>query len=329
MTKLKLSLAVSDYDHVRDLTSGKIPVEGVDLLPLDLHIEEIFHRLLTYGEFDIGEMSMGMYTSLVSQGMGDYFAIPVFPIRSFRHSIIFVRADSGIVNPQDLMGKRVGIPQWSQTAVTYVRGFLMHDYGVDLSKIHWVQAGVNQAGRIDPVKLALPAGVEIEEVKDRSLNEMIIAGDLDAVITAREPIAFSDGDARLRRLFENYQAEEKAYFQRTGVFPIMHCVVVRKALLAEHPWLARSLYDGFDAARRAGVERAHDNTSSRFALPWTAAYMADAETVLGEDPFAYGIAANSVTLEAWTKYTFEQGVAHRHLPVDELFARQMNSEYRV
>ena len=329
MKKLQLSLAVSDYDHVRDLTSGKIPVDGVDLLPLDLHIEEIFHRLLTYGEFDIGEMSMGMYTSMVSQGIGDYLAIPVFPIRSFRHSIIFVRADAGITEPKDLMGKRVGIAQWSQTALTYVRAFLMHDYDVALSKIHWVQAGVNQPGRIEPVKLALPLGVAVEEVKDRSLNEMLVAGDLDAVISAREPNAFSSGQAGLRRLFEDFQAEEKAAFRRTGVFPIMHCVVVRKKLLDEHPWLARNLYDGFEAARRAGAERARDNTSSRFALPWTAAYMMDAASVLGEDPFAYGIAANSVTLEAWTNYAYEQGVAHRRVSPEELFASQLQSEYRV
>jgi 4,5-dihydroxyphthalate decarboxylase len=329
VAKLQLSLAVSDYDHVRDLTSGKIPVEGVDLLPLDLEIEEIFHRLLSYGEFDVGELSMGMYTSLVSQGLGDYLAIPVFPIRSFRHSIIYVRTDAGITEPQDLIGKRVGIPQWSQTALTYVRAFLMHDYGLDLSTIRWVQGGVNQAGRIDPVQLALPPGVEIEGVTDRSLNELVLAGELDAVISARAPLAFSSGDSCLRRLFENYQAEEKTYFQRTGVYPIMHCVVVRKTLLNDHPWLARNLYDAFEAARRAGVERAWDTTSSRFALPWAPAYMADAATVLGDDPFAYGIAANRVTLDAWTQYAYEQGVAHRRVPLDDLFARQLNSEYRV
>jgi 4,5-dihydroxyphthalate decarboxylase len=329
MTKLQLSLAVSDYDHVRDLTSGKIPVEGVDLLALDLEIEEIFHRLLSYGEFDIGEMSMGMYTALVSQGLGDYLAIPVFPIRSFRHSIIYVRTDAGISEPKDLSGKRVGIPQWSQTALTYVRAFLMHDYGLDLSRIRWVQGGVNQPGRIDPVPLALPPGVEIEAVKDRSMNELLLAGELDAIISARAPLAFSAGDPVLRRLFEDFQSEEKSYFQRTGVYPIMHCVVIRKRLLNEHPWLARNVYDAFDAARRAGVERAWDNTSTRFALPWTSAYMADAARVLGSDPFAYGIAANRVTLEAWTQYAFEQGVAHRRVGLDELFARQLNSEYRV
>ena len=327
--KLRLSLAISDYDHVRDLTSGKIRVEGVDLLPLDLHIEEIFHRLLSYGEFDIGEMSMGMYTSLVSQGLCDYFAIPVFPIRAFRHSIIFVRKDAGIASANDLVGKRVGIPQWSQTAVTYVRGFLTDDYHVDLTKIRWVQAGVNQAGRIDPVKLKLPAGIEIEEMRDRSLNDMLLSGDLDAVITAREPTAFSEDDRNLRRLFEDFQSEEKAYFRRTGVLPIMHCIVVRKTLLEAHPWLARNLYDAFETARRAGVERVYDNTSSRFALPWTTSYMRDAASVLGADPFAYGIAANVATLEAWTRYAFEQGVAHRHLAPEDLFAQQLNSEYRV
>lgn len=329
MTKLQLSLAVSDYDHVRDLTSGKIRVEGVDLLPLDLPIEEIFHRLLTYAEFDVGEMSMGMYTSLISQGHDDYVAIPVFPIRSFRHSIIYVRADRAIARPEDLAGKRVGIPQWSQTALTYVRAFLMHDYGVDLRSIHWIAGGVNQAGRVDPVSVALPTGVEVTEVRERSLNELLLAGELDAVISARAPLAFSGGDPRIRRLFENFQAEEKAYFLRTGVFPIMHAVVIRKTLLIAYPWLARNLYEAFDAALRAGVERARDNTSSRFALPWTSSYMMDAAGVLGADPFAYGIAANAVTLGAFVRYAHEQGVAHRLVDVGELFARGLDSEYRV
>ena len=329
MTKLQLSLAISDYDHVRDLTSGKIAVEGVDLLPLDLEIEEIFHRLLTYGEFDIGEMSMGMYTALASQGLGEYIAIPVFPSRTFRHSIIYVRTDGDIGMPSDLIGKRVGIPQWSQTAATYVRGFLSHDYGIDLGSIRWIQAGVNQAGRIDPVKSRLPPGVEIEPVSDRSLNEMLVAGDLDAVISAREPAAFSAGHARIRRLFNDFQTEEKAYFKRSGVLPIMHCIVLRKTLLDTHPWLARNLYNAFEQARRAGVQRVLDAGSSRFALVWTPAYANDVAAVLGADPFAYGIDANAVTLEAWVNYAFEQGVAHRLMPIHELFAKQLDSEYRV
>ena len=253
----------------------------------------------------------------------------MFPIRSFRHSIVFVRAGAGIDEPIDLLGKRVGIPQWSQTAVTYVRGFLADDYGVDLTKIRWVQGGVNQAGRLDPVKLKLPPGIDIDEVRDRSLNELFLAGEIDAIVSAREPLAFATGDPRIKRLFDDFQTEEKAYFQRTGVFPIMHCVIVRKTLLAEYPWLARNLYDAFEKARRAGVERVRDNTSTRFAMPWTTAYLRDAASVLGDDPFAYGIASNVATLEAWTKYTFEQGVAHRLMPIGDLFAEQLQSDYRV
>jgi 4,5-dihydroxyphthalate decarboxylase len=329
LKKLRLSFAVSDYDHVRDLSSGKISVEGVEPLWLDLPIEEIFHRLLTYGEFDVSEVSMGMYTSLISQGNDDYLAIPVFPIRTFRHSSVFIRTDGAIERPEDLIGKRVGIAQWTQTALTYVRAFLMHDYGINLNAIHWLQGGVNQAGRTEPVSFALPPGVELTQVKERSLNEMLLDGDLDAMISAREPLGFSDGDPRVRRLFKNFQAEEKAYFRRTGVFPIMHAVVIRKTLLDAHPWLARNVYDAFEAARRAGVERTHDNTSSRFALPWTYAYAMDAAGVLGEDPFAYGITPNAVTLDAFVRYAYEQGVAQRLVDVGELFARQLTSEYRV
>ena len=224
MKKLTLTLAVGNYDHVRDLTDGQVPVQGAKLIVLNLPPEEVFFRFTMHREWDISEMSMGNYVSMRSQGDTSITALPVFLSRVFRHSMFYVREDSKIARPRQLNGKRVGIPQWTQTATIYSRGYLAHDEGVPLNSVEWVQGGVNQAGRIEKLKLKLPRGLKYRNVPDRTLTEMLLAGDIDAILSARPPAALGSG---VRRLFADYEREEEAYFRKTGIFPIMHVLAVK------------------------------------------------------------------------------------------------------
>src|SRR5262245_12880857 len=206
--RLHLTMAVADYDHVRDLVHGLVPTEGIALTALVLQVEEIFHRFIKHLEWDVSEVSFAKYTSLTAQGAAPMVAIPVFPSRVFRHSSLYVRTDRGIAGPKDLEGRTVGIPEWAQTAGIYARGLLAEYYGVDLRKIRWVQAGVNQPGRAEKVDLKLPAGIRYEARPEQSLSELLRTGEIDAVMTARVPAAFSQGLANIGRLFPDYRTEE-------------------------------------------------------------------------------------------------------------------------
>lgn len=329
MPNIQLSLAVGNYDHVRDLLDGSVTAEGIDLIALRLPPEEIFYRFTRHREWDVSEMSFGKYVSLLSQGDDSLTAIPVFPSRAFRHSAIYVRADAGITAPEQLAGKRVGVPEWAQTATIYVRGMLAHEYGVDLASIHWHQAGVNQAGRIEKVKLDLPKGVRLSVVADRSLSDLLLAGELDAAISARPPAPFTAGDRRVRRLFEDYRSVELHYWKKTGIFPVMHVAALRRDIYARHRWVAMNLMKAFDAAKNRSLARAADVTASHYPLPWTADYAGLSRAMLGEDFWPYGIAPNRTTLEAFTQYAFEQGVCHRKVSVEELFAPEVQSSFKV
>jgi 4,5-dihydroxyphthalate decarboxylase len=329
MSNLQLSLAIGEYDHVRDLLDGTIAVDGVDLTVLRLPIEEIFFRSTFNREFDVSEMSFAKIVSLASQGDDGFVPLPVFVSRAFRHSSIYVRADAGIADPRDLAGRRDGVPEWAQTAAVYTRGMLAHEYGIDLATIRWHQAGVNDAGRREKVKLDLPHGLGLTVVADRSLSQMLLAGDLDAVLSARPPAPFLAGDARIRRLFPDARAVEEAYFRKTGIFPIMHVVALRRSLYEQHPWLAMSLYKAFDAAKARGVARASDITASFYPLPWTAQAAQSARALFGDDSWPYGIAQNRTTLDAFLRYAHEQGVCHRPLTPEALFPPEVAERYRV
>lgn len=329
MTDLRLTVALNDYDHVRDLRSGVVKPQGIELTCLDLPVEEIFFRFLHHREWEVSELSFGKYVSLLSQGDRSLTAIPVFPSRIFRHSSIYVAADSGLTDPVELTGKRVGIPEWAQTASIYSRGALAHQYGVDLSSIEWFQAGVNQPGRREKVDLALPAGVRYRAVSDRSLNEMLLAGDLDAVMTAHPPEEFESGRPGLRRLLAEPMQVELDYWQRTGIFPIMHVLAVRRDVFDRDPWIARELLKAFEIAKHRSVVRALDITAPRFPIPWVADHAARARELFGDDFWPYGVEPNRRTLEAFLGFAWEQGVLHRELTVDELFADETLDEFRI
>jgi 4,5-dihydroxyphthalate decarboxylase len=319
MTRLTLSIAIGDYDQVRDVTSGRVAVEGVDLHVLNLPVEEVFARFSGYREWDISEFSFGKYVSLVASGDDSLVAIPVFPSRVFRHSSIYVRGDARFESIEELAGARIGVPEWAQTASIYSRGMLHHLYGVPLSGVRWTQAGVNSAGRREKVRVNPPDGVVVEHVSNRSLNEMLLSGDLDAILSARPPDAFMAGGGEIRRLIADYPRAERLYYEETGVFPIMHVVVIRAQVFDRHPWVARNLFDALDRAKDASVARMSDATASWIPLPWTPARVAASEEMFGSDPWPYGVEPNRVTIETFLTYAYEQGVCERLLTPEELF----------
>jgi 4,5-dihydroxyphthalate decarboxylase len=329
MNKLVLTAATPDYDQVRDLALGRVRPEGIDLTFLTFPVEEIFYRFIVYKEWDISEISMAKYVSLIAKGDQSFWALPVFPSRVFRHSSLYVRRNGPIKKITDLVGRRVGIPEWAQTAAVYSRGFLVHQYGLKLSSIDWIQAGVNQPGRVEKVDLKLPKGVKITSMPEKSLNGMLLSGEIDAVLAARPPDAFLAGDPNIRRFFENYQEVEQDYYKKTGIFPIMHAVAVRRDVLDKNPWVARNLLNAFDEARRRSIARVVDGTVSLVPIPWGHEYAHRGMELMGEDYFPYGIEPNRKTLEAFLGFAHEQGVCKRLLTIEELFPKQLYTAHRV
>lgn len=330
MSELKLTVALGDYDQVRDLAIGRVRAKGIDLNVLDYHVEEIFYRFHDRLEWEVSELSMGMYTSAISRGDSRFIAIPVFPSRYHRLSSIYVADGSRFKSAEDLAGARIGIPQWSQTAGIYVRGYLSDTVGLDLRKISWVQGGVNEAGREEPSVLKLPEGIEIQNVADRTLNELLLAGEIDAIITARAPTAYSDGSGRVRHLIENYVQAEQAYVAETGIFPIMHTVALRRDAYEANRWIARNLFVAFDEAKDRSVARMLDFTAAHVPIPW-ATDMAQRAVSLSpvNKLWPYGVDDNIATLTAFLRWGFEQGTCHRHLSVEEIFAEESLADYPI
>jgi 4,5-dihydroxyphthalate decarboxylase len=326
---LLLTLAIGDYDHVRDLVSGAVEVQGIDLTCLRFSVEETFFRFARYREWDISEFSLAKYCSLRAAGDDSIAAIPVFPSRSFRHAAIFVRGDGPVDDPAALAGGRIGIPEWTQTATVYARGALQHTFGLDLTAIEWFQGGTNQPGRIEGIALKAPEGFSVRAVPDRTLSDMLVAGELDAMIAAHPPDEFERGDGRVVRLFSDYRAVEEAYYRDTGVFPIMHVVAIRSDVLAEHPWVAMNLYTAFREAKRRSLERALDTNAPKYPIPWSPSNAERAQELFGADFWPYGIEENRTTLEAFLTYASEQGVCAQRLAPEELFTPQVSEEFRV
>jgi 4,5-dihydroxyphthalate decarboxylase len=327
--RLHLTLAVADYDHVRDLVFGVVRPDGIALTAFTLQIEEIFYRFTKNEEWDVSEMSFAKYIALTAQGNVPMIGLPVFPSRVFRHSAIYVRSDRGIRTAKDLEGKTVGIPEWAQTAGIYQRGILAENYGVDLSAIRWAQAGVNEPGRVEKVELKLPAGIRYENRPDKSISGMLAAGEIDAAMSARTPDCFLAGHKDVVRLYPEYRAEEARFFAKSGVFPIMHLIAVRRAAFERHPWIVMNLTKAFEEAKRRSVERVRDLTASRVPLPWCPTLAEEFDATFGPDPFPYGVEANRVTLDAFCRYAHDQGITARKLAPEDLFPAEVRGSYRV
>jgi 4,5-dihydroxyphthalate decarboxylase len=329
MSKLPITIATSEYDHITDLMTGRVPVEGIDINYLNFEIEEIFYRFVLNREWEVSEMSLAKFVAQVSGDRPDILGLPVFPSRVFRLSNIYIRKDSGIKELKDLRGKKMGTPEWAQTASVYTRGVLVDDVGIKLNEIDWYQAGVNQPGRIEKVKLNLPAGVKVTPRPDKSLGQLLIDGDVDAIMSAHPPKEYEAGHPDLTRLFVDYENAEAAYYKRTKIFPIMHVIAIRKDVLDKNPWVAVNLFNAFEKAKDRSVARALEMTASRFPIPWGADYAEKRKEMFGKDFFPYGIEDNRTTLEAFLKWTFEQGIAQRHMKVEELFPATIRGKFKI
>ncbi|WP_406462442.1 ABC transporter substrate-binding protein [Streptomyces sp. NBC_01622] len=326
---LRLTLAVNDSDQVRDLVTGRVPVDGAELSCLLLPVEEIFFRFTKFREWEVSEMSLGKYCALRARGDDSLVGIPVFLSRSFRHSGIFIREDGPVDDPSALAGGRIGIPEWTVTATVYQRALLQHEYGIDLAGVDWVQGGINEPGRVETLPVGLPAGVRVRPERVRSLNQMLLDGDLDAICVPHPPSAFEDRSGRIVQLFSDSRSVEEDYYNRTGIFPIMHLVVLRADVHERHPWAAMSLLKAFTEAKERSLARLLDPTAPHFPLPWGPEHARAAERVFGRDSWPYGIEPNRTTIEAFLRYSHEQGLAPRLLAPEDLFPPQVRESFLV
>ncbi len=331
MSDIDLTVAMAYYEHVADLASGRVRVPGVSLRWLELPVEEIFHRFIQFREWEVSEMSMGKYVSVIAEGDDSMVGLPVFPSRVFRHSAIYVRTGE-VTEPAQLRGKRIGVPEWAQTAAVYSRALLAHDWGVPLTEVDWYQAGVNQAGRVEHVDLHLPPDIRLTPVPGRSLNDMLLDGSLDAVLSAHPPASFIGGDPRVSRLLADPAKAEEDYAARTGIVPIMHVVVVRRDVVDQYPWIVGNLMTGFAEARARSIARLAAGPAgpgSRVPLLWADEALARTRAAFGGEPWPYGAEGNRTTLEAFTRWAHEQGVTRRKVGIDELFPAAVRSSYRI
>jgi 4,5-dihydroxyphthalate decarboxylase len=321
MSKLKLTLACWDYDRTRPLIDGRVQAEGIDLEVKVMRPRETFPRMLENKEFEVAELSLGSYVSLIGRGACPFVAVPVALSKIFRHSCIYLRTDAGIRTPQDLRGKRVGTTQLGSTAAIFMNGMLQHEYGVAMEDIHWFIGGLTAPTQRPLIPLKLPEKVKVEFLPpERTLEGMLESGDLEALLAIYIPSIFEKGSPRIARLFPNYYEAEQDYYRRTGIFPIMHTVVLRDDIYRGHPWAARSIYQAFREARDLAINGLYDTDALHLSLPWLIHHIEETWRVLGKDFWAYGLEPNRPALKAIGQYVYEQGLSPRIVSPDELFA---------
>jgi 4,5-dihydroxyphthalate decarboxylase len=304
------------------LNLGIIQPEGIDLRYIAIQSSpEIFARMIKTRSFDVAEMSMAHYFIMRLRGEFPYMAIPVFPSRVFRHGYIFVNSNAGISTAKDLEGKRIGVQEYRQTAGVWVRGILQHEFGVDLDSVKWVEGGVNEPRAPDEdMDLRPIRALNLEIIPgDRTLNQMLEEGEIDAYYGARRPYALDNG-RNVARLFPNYRELEKDYYRKTGFHPIMHTVVIREELFQEHPWIAESLYKACEASKSWAMRQMKYSGAQRLMLPWLFDEIAEMEELMGKNAWAYGLEANRPILEAFMQYLVDQHFLESPSPIDDLFA---------
>jgi 4,5-dihydroxyphthalate decarboxylase len=282
---------------------------------------------LKRAEFDVTELSASSYLVQLSRGASEYVALPVFLSRAFRFDSLYVRADDSVVSPKDLIGRRIGTPEFQMTAGVWARGILQDGFGVASRSMTYVTAGLNVPGRRERIKLDPAPGFVIEPAGDEeTLDSLLMRGSIDAIMAPEPPASFLDGSGRTRRLFDNIREAESELFRTTGIFPIMHLLAIRRAVLDTRPDLARILFDAFVAARDEGYRRLEAMsraTSLPLMLPFLGSDVADTRRILGADFWPYGVNANRTTLEALCRYSFDQGLSARSMSVAELFAESL------
>ena len=330
MNKLRLSFACWDYDRTRALADGTVRADGIELTYLTLPVEETFFRMMRLREFDASEMSLSSYTASLNAPNPPFIAIPVFPSRFFRHSCIFISTQSGVRRPEDLKGRRVGVPEYQMTAPVWIRGILADEYGVKVADYEHLSGGEEEAGRIEKLKLELPPQIRVRPIgPTQTLAQMIAAGEIDALVTARAPSTFYRQPEAVKRLFTDYVTAERDYYRRTKIFPIMHTVVIRREVYEENRWVAQSLYKALEAAKAHAMELYRQTAAMPAMLPWLVAHLEEARREMGEDWWPYGLEPNRHVLDTFLRYHHEQGLSKRRLQPEELFAPETLEAYKV
>ncbi|MCH2510966.1 MAG: ABC transporter substrate-binding protein [Chloroflexi bacterium] len=320
MPDLDLDIAFWDYDRTRPLMDGRVRPEGINPNISVLRPREIFPRMLQDREFHAAEMSLASYVILKARDKCPFVAIPVMLSKIFRHDCIYVRPDAGISEPADLRGKRVGLPQYSSTAGVFIKGLVQHEYGVGPTEISWFMGGQDTPAPAPLVTLNLPADIHLEFIpEDKTLEGMLAAGELDALFATYIPNLFLNDSPKIARLFPNFKEVEQDYYRRTGIFPIMHMVVVREDVHREHPWVASSLYRAFTEAKDLAVNRLYDTDALALTLPFLIDHMEETWKIFGSDYWSYGVESNRPALEALAQYVVDQGLAPRVVSPGELF----------
>ncbi|WP_236791041.1 ABC transporter substrate-binding protein [Amycolatopsis sp. GM8] len=318
MNRLRLSFACWNYDRVRALQDGRVRPEGIDLTFLSLPVEETFYRQLRYREFDVSEMSLSSYLLTLDRDDREFVALPVFPSRLFRHQSIYINTDSGIRRAEDLAGKRVGMPEYQLTACVWQRGILAEDHSVPVASVRYFTGGIEEPGRPEKIALNLPDSISVTPIgPDQTLSAMLADGELDAIYSATEPSVFGRVP-HVRRLFEDFVAVEKDYYRRTKIFPIMHTVVIRRAVYERDPWIARSLVKAFTESLRLAYEDLKHRNALKVMLPWLPQHLDETLDALGEGYWDYGLEPNRHVLEKFAQYSHNQGLASRVWSPEEI-----------
>lgn len=320
MTDLRLSIAIGDYDRNRPLIDGAVLIDGVDPVFMKLAPEEIFFRAFRYSEFDVCELSFSSFTVKTAQGSNPYVGVPAFLSRAFRHTSIYIRNDRGIKSPQDLRGKRIGCPEYQLTACVWARALLEEDFGVDPSDVIWVRGGIEEPGRAEKISIDLPVDIRLESAPaDKSLNALLAEGLIDGFIGPRSPSCFDRGHPNVERLFANPIEAASAYYKRTGIFPIMHVLGVRRSIVEAQPWLPAALLKAFNQSKSAAMVKLADTSATKITLPFIEEQLQAAEKLLGTDFWSYGVAPNLHVLNNFLSHHHRQGLSSRLVSVEELF----------
>ena len=329
MKKLKISVAMGDYDRNRALFDGRVQVDGCDPIYMLLSPEEMFFRAMRSRDFDVSELSFSSYLVKHANGDSPYIAIPVFLSRAFRHTSIYVRKDR-IQKPEDLRGKRVGIPEYQLTAIVWARAILQQDYGISPHEVIWVRGGIDTPGRPEKIKLDLPRNVRIESAPDsKTISDLLNEGEIDGFIAPRPPSGAAMSNPNIGWLFNDPTAVAKDFYKRTGIFPIMHVVGVRKELAQEHPWLPMALFKAFNQSKACALELLSDTSATKITLPFVEEQLKAAKELLGEDFWSYGVSENTRTLEAFLQHHHAQGLSKRRVELAELFHHGTYESYSI
>jgi 4,5-dihydroxyphthalate decarboxylase len=330
MSKLALSIAVGDYDRVRPLVDGSVLIDGVDPVFMLLEPEEIFFRAFRHADFDICELSMSSFTVKTAIGDCPYVGVPVFPSRAFRHNSIYIRTDRGIARPEDLKGRRIGVPEYQVTANVWTRAVLEDEHGVKPSDVTWVRGGYEQAGRIEKIAVNLPHDVYVEDAPAAAtISGMLANGEIDAVIGPRAPSCFINGHEHVGWLFPDPAAAAAAWFRKSKIFPIMHILGIRRTLADQHPWLPVAAMKAFEQSKARALAKLGDVAASKVTLPFIDEQLHAARGLMGEDFWSYGLEANRHVLEVFLRRHHAEGLSSRLLSPEALFHPSTHETHRV